>query len=169
MDWIAIGQVFVDSFLQFDFLIFVAAAANYLVFYRKTRRHVVSAENTAMLTVYDKSIKKKDGARLLELTEDDVRKMSEEVRMTNKWYSYFVNITSIFPLLGILGTVFSLINLVGGDAEITQQSFFVALTSTGWGVVFSMIFKVLFDARISPRIEKNNEDVARKKKQFEME
>lgn len=80
----------------------------------------------------------------------------ELVKMRERTYSYYtmyVNLTSIFPLLGILGTVLSLIPMVS-DIDIMKQNFLVALTSTLWGLVFAIIFKLL-DGFLSPRIEDN--------------
>ena len=72
-------------------------------------------------------------------------------------YSIFVNITAIFPLLGILGTVISLIPMVSDMANM-QNNFFAALTSTFWGLVFAIVFKLL-DSLLSSRIEDNDKNV----------
>lgn len=61
---------------------------------------------------------------------------------TGSLYSLFVNLTGIFPLLGILGTVISLLGMVG-DMTNVQDNFYGALTSTFWGLVFAIIFKFL--------------------------
>lgn len=51
---------------------------------------------------------------------------------------------SIFPLLGMLGTVIGLLglDLASGDMDNIKNNFFIALTSTAWGIIFSVIFKV---------------------------
>ena len=87
-------------------------------------------------------------------TRTNLRKMRET---SEKYYSMFANLTGIFPLLGILGTVVSLIPMVQDMANM-QGSFFVALTSTLWGLIFAIFFKVL-DATLSPRIEGNNRGI----------
>ena len=69
----------------------------------------------------------------------------------------FVNLTGIFPLLGILGTVISLLGMVG-DMTNVQDNFYGALTSTFWGLVFAIIFKFL-DGIISAKIEDNEKNV----------
>ncbi len=60
-------------------------------------------------------------------------------------YTIFVTMISIFPLLGMLGTVNGLLglDLTNGDMENIKDNFFVALTSTAWGIIFSVIFKVV--------------------------
>ena len=81
----------------------------------------------------------------------ELRKRSEGL------YSIFANVTAIFPLLGILGTVVSLLPMVADMADM-QQNFFAALTSTFWGLVFSIIFKLL-DGFLTSRIEDNDKNV----------
>ena len=86
---------------------------------------------------------------------------SEIVSMRNQTgslYSVFVNLTGIFPLLGILGTVTSLLGLVSDTSDITGN-FYGALTSTFWGLVFAIIFKFL-DGIVSAKIEDNEKSVA---------
>ena len=87
-------------------------------------------------------------------TKINLRKMRET---SDKYYSMFTNLTGIFPLLGILGTVISLIPMVQDMANM-QHNFFVALTSTLWGLVFAIFFRVM-DAMLSPHIERNNRGI----------
>lgn len=63
---------------------------------------------------------------------------------TSKAYTMFVTMISIFPLLGMLGTVIGLLglDLAGGDMENIKNNFFIALTSTAWGIIFSVVYKV---------------------------
>lgn len=62
----------------------------------------------------------------------------------NKWYNLFTTMITIFPLLGMLGTVIALIGIKLDATDTSfQQNFFRALTSTAWGIVFAIIFKVV--------------------------
>ena len=75
-------------------------------------------------------------------------------------YHVFINFIMIFPLLGILGTVVSLLPLVNGLGQAqVQTNFFAALTSTLWGLVFAIIFKIL-DGLLSGSIEDNESSVS---------
>lgn len=66
-------------------------------------------------------------------------------------YTLYANITAIFPLLGIFGTVCSLLNSSpGSDAS---NNFFIALDTTVWGLIFAMIFK-LADSAISSKLDR---------------
>ena len=75
----------------------------------------------------------KDNARLL-------------YRLTSVSLSVFTTLISLFPLLGMLGTVFGLLglDLATGDMENIKANFFVALTSTAWGIIFSAFFKFIY-------------------------
>jgi len=94
-------------------------------------------------------------------TKDEIKQTKVKLRKmretSEKYYSMFTNLTGIFPLLGILGTVISLIPMVQDMANM-QHNFFIALTSTLWGLIFAIFFKVM-DAILSPRIERNNRGI----------
>ncbi len=77
-------------------------------------------------------------------------------------YTVFVTIISLFPLLGMLGTVIGLLglDLASGDMENIKNNFFIALTSTAWGIIFSVFFKFI-NAFVADGIEKQIE-VAKK-------
>jgi chemotaxis protein MotA len=97
-----------------------------------------------------------------EAVADAVRDLDEEEIVTLRksseaFYTVFANITSIFPLLGILGTVISLMPMVADMADMSRN-FFAALTSTFWGLVFAIIFKLL-DGFLVSRIEDNDKNV----------
>ncbi|MDE6777473.1 MAG: MotA/TolQ/ExbB proton channel family protein, partial [Oscillospiraceae bacterium] len=82
----------------------------------------------------------------------------------NFWYSLFVNAIAIFPLLGMLGTVFALLKLSSGS-DMLINNFYGALTSTWWGLVFAVIFKIL-DAFVSAKVEANEKAVSLRLQQF---
>lgn len=77
-------------------------------------------------------------------------------------YSVFLTIISLFPLLGMFGTVAALITLdmSSGVTDEMQSNFFSALTSTAWGIIFSVLFKGI-NAFFQPYIE-NQIERARK-------
>ena len=63
----------------------------------------------------------------------------------SKIHTVFLAILSCFPLLGMFGTVKGLLglDLATGDMENIKNNFFIALTSTAWGILFSMGYKIL--------------------------
>ena len=57
----------------------------------------------------------------------------------------FVTIISIFPLLGMLGTVQSLLSLdMAGDMDGLKNNFFQALDTTKLGIIYAVVYKVLY-------------------------
>lgn len=77
---------------------------------------------------------------------DPNRRFAEDLaKRLNTGYNFFTTMITIFPLLGMLGTVKSLIELNLASEQIAelQSHFFDALTSTAWGIIFAIIFKVL--------------------------
>ena len=163
-------EIIWKNLLGFDLVIFIAAALNGVVFFL-AYRYAKELYQKLHLTVFVPSHRQnpeKAADAVLKVDEEEVvnlRKFSESL------YAVFVNVTAIFPLLGILGTVISLIPMVSDMADM-QQNFFAALTSTFWGLVFAITFKLL-DGLLSSKIEDNDKNVdlllSRKSKKEEKE
>ena len=99
------------NFWGYDIIIFIAAVFTAFVFY-SARRSSEKLHKKLHLTVYvpdDELSQYEVGDEIAELRENDVLSMRNHM---GKLYSLFVNMTGIFPLLGILGTVVSLLSLV---------------------------------------------------------
>lgn len=150
-------KVIFMNLLGFDLIIFLVAIANAAVYYF-TKRSADELYKKMHLTVFvpgSQKSQREAQKQLDELRESDVVSMRN---MMGRLYSVFVNLTGIFPLLGILGTVSSLLTLVEDMSDVTG-SFYGALTSTFWGLIFAIIFKLL-DGVISAKIEDNEKTVA---------
>ncbi|MBQ7176180.1 MAG: MotA/TolQ/ExbB proton channel family protein, partial [Victivallales bacterium] len=87
----------------------------------------------------------------------DEQVLMESRSKSEQLYSWFANMTAIFPLLGILGTVISLLPMVA-DMENMQQNFFAALTSTLWGLIFAIAAKIA-DAPLAAKMEENDKEL----------
>lgn len=74
------------------------------------------------------------------------------------YYHMFNTVNGIFPLLGILGTIIGMLKMVGMESQMVMSNFTLALTSTFWGLVFSIIFKAI-DGRIAPVFYQNQENL----------
>ncbi len=141
----------------YDMIIFIVAVFTGIMYYYLWR----SADRLYKkmhLTVFvpDSDISPKEAVSDISgLRESEIVSMRNQ---TGSLYSVFVNLTGIFPLLGILGTVTSLLGLVSDTSDITGN-FYGALTSTFWGLVFAIIFKFL-DGIVSAKIEDNEKSVA---------
>ena len=141
-----------------DALIILLAAGNAVVF-ALARRETLGLYNTMHQSKYVPSWR----GRAAHLA-DSVRAVDEEsiIAMRDKaetLYSVFVNVTAVFPLLGIFGTVWSLIPMVEKLSDM-QQNFFAALTSTFWGLVFAIVFKLLDGIVLSAKVDDNEKSVA---------
>lgn len=66
-------------------------------------------------------------------------------RLLSISYTIFTTLITIFPLLGMFGTVCGLLglDLANGDMSNIKENFFIALTSTAWGIIFAALFKIL--------------------------
>ncbi len=137
-------QVFVRNFISFDFLIFVLAIFNAGIFLRSLRltrklRKVLNPKGYLPGGWHD--YRKISAYYHKYLKPEGEQELLERYRKVLSSYSLFENISAIFPLLGILGTVISLIPMVNNIGEIETNLFFAALTSTFWGIVFAIIYK----------------------------
>lgn len=153
----SIFSVIFMNFWSFDFIIFLAAAFTFYIYF-SAKNSAEQLHKKLHLTVYvpDSDYSQHEIAgEIAELRENEVLNMRNH---TGKLYSLFVNLTGIFPLLGILGTVISLLHLAGDMSDVTGN-FYGALTSTFWGLVFAIIFKFL-DGMIAPKIEYNEKSVS---------
>ena len=148
-----------DNLLGYDLLIILTAVGT-LGYFLFIKMHAVKVYNILHTKGYrpddvlDKSEAAPPSKEEIKQTKLMLRKMRET---SDKYYSMYTNLAGIFPLLGILGTVISLIPLVQDMANM-QQNFFVALTSTLWGLVFAIFFRLL-DGVLAPRIERNNRGI----------
>ena len=92
-------------------------------------------------------------ARMIDKDIEKNEPINRVHQILSVFYTLFVTFISLFPLLGMFGTVRALLELdLSGDLEMIKLKFFNALTSTAWGIVFSVFFKILH-AIFQPRIE----------------
>ena len=119
----------------------------------------------ALFTIYKALSVKKEIRDELEKMPDNPDWAKKLRRRLNIYYTSFLTIISVFPLLGMFGTVAALLNLdfsdlggIAGNLDAVKNDFFRALTSTAWGIVFAVGFK-LFNSRISFDMEDTLEDI----------
>ena len=151
------SSVLWSNFLKYDFIIFLFAIITGIVLFL-TLRSTKKLFDLMNQVVY---LPEKDGVDLVGGRIEGVREYDVVLlrrRMTGA-YSVFANLIMIFPLLGILGTVLSLLPMVStmGQSEM-QANFFLALTSTLWGLVFAIIYKAV-DGFVAGQVEDNENAV----------
>lgn len=149
-------QVIFSNLLGYDLLIFAVAAGN-AILYSLARDSAGRLYRKLHMSVYVPSHQKDPEQVAAAVRTFDEEKIVAERKQSEDLYSLFVNVTSIFPLLGILGTVLSLLPMVS-DLSDMQTNFFAALTSTFWGLVFAILFKFL-DGFLASRMEDNSRSV----------
>lgn len=150
-------SIFAKSFFKFDIIILILAAVNVYIYLelRKTTdrlyRHFNPYDRTRNLSENGRKNLKNATKDAKQLTENELLDIRETM---NSLYSWYVNLTTMFPLLGMLGTVVALIPMVNSIGTGDVSNFFSALTSTAWGIIMALVFKTL-DATVSYKIEDN--------------
>ena len=127
------------NFFGFDMIIFLVAVATALVFYF-TKKSADVLYNKLHLNIFvpdSGASRRQADSDISGIRETDIVSMRNR---TGSLYSLFVNLTGIFPLLGILGTVISLLGMVGDMTNVQDN------------------FKFL-DGIISAKIEDNEKNV----------
>lgn len=144
------------NLIGIDGLILALAAANFFWVLPKVREHSQNLASQLNPAIYlpITQIMKKIGPSQGQINLHQLQFLREKELFH---YQLFVSITSIFPLLGILGTVISLLGLIDFQTQKIMINFSAALTSTFWGLVFAILFKAI-DARISSQITFNQEN-----------
>jgi len=153
-----IFSVLWNNFLGFDWIILLLALGNALL-YVFTRAEIgrIYDHFNARDYLVNLTEEVKSGLRAQTKREEKMLSVEELLlrrEKMNKRYALYANITGMFPLLGMLGTVVSLIPMVHSIGTASTGLFFSALTSTFWGIVCALVFKLL-DASISYKIEDN--------------
>lgn len=154
-------SVLADNFLSFDFIIFLLGGLNVFILiktsiyskqlYKTLNPYCwIPGGDTSLREIQEKFAQQKDKS-----SETDIIQLR---RKMNTYYVIYENLTAIFPLLGLLGTVVSLLPMVGDMGEIVTGLFFSALTSTMWGIVFAIVFKAL-NGYLSSGIEDNEKNI----------
>ncbi len=145
-----------EKFFGYDMIIFlwaIAAAAFYtaahIIRYQLKRCFSEESEARRENNFKQECIKPAAKANEAQILKKHLRQ--------EQCYTAFLDLISAFPLLGMIGTVWALLQLTANGADdMITSSFFGALTSTFWGAVFGVIGKLL-DCILSPLIEDNNE------------
>ncbi len=153
----SILKIFTSNFWKFDFIIAIFFILNLYKFFTLKKitntiyGHFNSSDRTSNLSESAQQKLQKSTKEEKMLTARELLDMREKM---NKKYSVFTNLTAMFPLFGMLGTVWALIQMVSKFGVSDYSNFFSALTSTFWGIVAALICK-FFDSLISYKIEDN--------------
>ncbi len=154
-------KVIFQNFLSFDFIIFLLAIGNGFVLAQTIRasKKLYDALNPyCWIPGGEASLKEIQGKFARRNRVDSESDIIRLRRKMNAYYVVFENLTAIFPLLGLLGTVVSLIPMVDSLGEVETGLFFAALTSTMWGIIFAICYKVA-NGYVASGIEDNEKNI----------
>ena len=150
-------RILFSNFFEYDWIIFLLFGINCGVFgycfwtAKKVYDHFNEIDRTVNLIDDSKEAIQANSAPEKKITS---KELLDYRATTNKLYGWFTTITSVFPLFGMLGTVISLIkmgDLIGTDV---QSAFYLALTSTCFGIVAALVSKFM-DAFVAYMIDDN--------------
>ncbi|MCT4542260.1 MAG: MotA/TolQ/ExbB proton channel family protein [Vallitalea sp.] len=144
------------NLLGFDGIIIILALVNFFYFLPKLKKSTNELEHSLQPTIYipiEQIITLIKQSNKSELDLHLLRKLKEK---ETKCYYHFASITNIFPLMGILGTIISLLRLTSFSNDMIMFNFTTALTSTFWGLVCAILFKSI-DSTIYPKIALNED------------
>lgn len=143
-------RILAKGFCVFDnWIIIIFAVINVIVFFR-TQRAIKKADDL----FNPKSDKVNGVSASMQWNNEQISELKKMRKRLITKYTWYVNITAIFPLLGILGTVAALVTY---STETMMENFMVALGTTLLGVLCAIISKI-FDAKISGPIDVIIED-----------
>lgn len=135
-----IGIIF-KNLLGYDLLILILAAfAGFYVYPRAVKASEALKEHLQP-TLYipiDVLLRQFQTNDREEIDLHRIKRLKDEEA---KFVNMLMTIISVFPLLGILGTIISLLGMVNLGSEAVLINFTTALTSTFWGLVFAIAFK----------------------------
>lgn len=152
-------KVLFTNLMGFDSLIVIVSLVNIIFVSNRIKKQSKMTENTLRKVIYKpiEEIVSKLSGNQNEEENIDIHLLKENREKEDAWYQIFVSITSILPLMGILGTVISLLNIDLFEQGVIAINFTKALTSTFWGIVGAISCKIL-ESTIAPLIDRNHDN-----------
>jgi len=151
------GIIF-KNLIGYDMIIILMAIVNVAFIIPKLRRVSSELRNRLQGTVYlplELILESVNSDHKNQLNLHELQELREKEVF---FYHLFETINSIFPLLGILGTIISLLGMVGLESDIIMNNFTIALTSTFWGLIFAISFRAV-DGMLAPKFYQNQENL----------
>jgi chemotaxis protein MotA len=138
-------KILIQNLAGYDALIFIAAVVNLLLFIRILKdMRVIDGDFQETKFLHNKLMVNRVQTNSDQTTPDLLTVLDRftlRKQRLDQVSVFYISLTSIFPLLGILGTVIALLNLTDFTSEIISVNFSVALTSTFWGILFGALSK----------------------------
>lgn len=151
-------QVLLRNMIGYDMIIIIAAIINGFFIYPRTKRYSVMLRDHLQPRVYvpiNMLVQRVKGTPEKKIDLNALKSMrSDEIH----FYSIFNAFNTAFPMLGMLGTILSLLRMLDLTQQQVIMNFTIALTSTFWGLIFALVFKAI-DAGLNPIVEQNQENL----------
>lgn len=150
-------SIIAKNLFGFDLLIIVLAIVNGFYIYPSAKKASEALKEKLQPTVYVpinvllKSFRS-EGHKVYDLHE--IKHLKEKEAF---YGNILMTVLSVFPLMGILGTIISLLRMVDLASTEVLLNFTTALTSTFWGLVFAIGFRGL-TTNLASMIEQNSEN-----------
>lgn len=123
-----------------NWIIFIVAVINIFVFFI-TRNAIKNADEMS----HPRNDKATGVSASMDWSKEEISKMKDERKKVVGLYTWYANLTAIFPLLGIIGTVAALVTY----SDMTMMdNLMIALSTTLFGTFFAIVFKSM-DAVLS--------------------
>lgn len=149
--------IIIKNLLGFDFLIIILGLVNGFYVLPRAKSATEVLKEKLQPTIYvpiNVLLKSFSQAKEREYDLHEIKSLKDKEAF---YMNILLTIMSVFPLLGILGTIISLLRMVDiGSTEILFN-FTTALTSTFWGLVMAITFKGLTTNLVSGS-EQNSEN-----------
>jgi biopolymer transport protein ExbB len=151
-------EIILKNLLGYDFLIILLALVNGLylmpriLYYSNSLHNQLHSKVYLSITVLLKAFNNNSSSSL------DFHKLKDLQDKELKLYGLFSTINGIFPLMGMLGTILSLLKVISFESGNIMMNFTAALTSTFWGLLFAIFFKA-FDGYIGHLVQQNEANI----------
>ncbi|NDL67156.1 MotA/TolQ/ExbB proton channel family protein [Anaerotalea alkaliphila] len=151
-------SIILENLRGYDLLIFFLALFNFLYILPRVKQTALALEQRLQPTIYAPI------ESILRMIREpgtekgfDLHLLRDLRDRQNHFFHLHLTINSLFPLLGILGTVIALLRLTDLDDAVILLNFTRALTSTFWGLIFAILFKSI-DGFIFAKVDENEAD-----------
>ncbi|WZL80082.1 MotA/TolQ/ExbB proton channel family protein [Vallitaleaceae bacterium 9-2] len=142
----------------YDMIIILLAVFNGVFIIPRLRKYSNALRKKCQGTVYLPIQLLIAGIQSAKNTRVNIHELQELREKEVMYFHLFGTINSVFPLLGILGTIIGLLRMIGLESTVVMSNFTLALTSTFWGLVFAIIFKAI-DGMLAPVFYQNQENL----------
>lgn len=150
-------SIIARNLFGFDLLIILLGVVNGFYIYPAAKKASVALKEKLQPTVYVPINVLLKSFRAEGQKDYDLHKIKHLKEKEAFYGNILMTVLSVFPLMGILGTIISLLRMVDLGNVSVLLNFTTALTSTFWGLVFAIGFRGL-TTNLASMMEQNSEN-----------